>query len=95
MESFWSTFFISHGSDNKIRALHRREALERLFPVTSILWYDREIMTSILIIFEDLVKQIPFYELSFTPSEDVVEELENFSSQNMGSIVSTLRGYDQ
>jgi hypothetical protein len=43
-EPLSSIFFINHGSANRIKEITTQEALERLLPVTSIPWYDREVM---------------------------------------------------
>jgi hypothetical protein len=74
-------FFISHGSRNKIQDLGRREAFERLLPVTSIPWYDREITEKLLSFCEDLVSHVPAYELHFKPDTEVVGVLEKFSQK--------------
>lgn len=74
-------FFISHGSDNKIKEIDKREALERLLPVTSIPWYDQEIMTKILNFCEDVISNIPAYELYFKPGAEVVDVFEKFISE--------------
>lgn len=73
-------FFISHGSDNRIKEIDKKKALEMLLPVTSIPWYDREIMTNILIFCEDVLSNIPSYELYFKPDFEVVDVLEKFAS---------------
>jgi len=73
-------FFINHGSSNRIKAIKPQKALERLFPVTSIPWYDRDIMPKILDFCEDLVLNVPAYELDFKPSVEVVDVLEKFIS---------------
>ena len=74
-------FFVSHGSDNRIRDLDRREALERLLPVTSIPWYDRTVMAKSLDFCDDLCSHIPSYELSFRPDSEVVHFIEEFASK--------------
>ncbi len=73
-------FFISHGSDNRIKEIDKKEALEKLLPVTSIPWYDQEIMTKILNFCEDVISNIPAYELYFKPDFEVVDVLEKFAS---------------
>lgn len=71
-------FFISHGTDNKIRRMNQREALERLLPVTSIPWFDREMMSKILSFCEDMLSHIAAYELSFKPDTEVLDVFEDF-----------------
>ena len=73
-------FFLNHGSANRITAMKPQQALERLLPVTSIPWYDREIMPKILDFCEDLVLNVPAYELDFKPSAEVVDVLEKYMS---------------
>ena len=70
-------FFLSHGSENRLRGLSRKEAFERLLPVTSIPWYDRKIVDSLLIFCEDLISLVPAYELSFKPSAEVADFLDH------------------
>jgi hypothetical protein len=73
-------FFINHGSANRIREITPKEALARLLPVTSIPWYDREVMDRILTFCEDLISSVPIYELDFKPSVEVVDVFERFVS---------------
>jgi hypothetical protein len=73
-------FFINHGSANRIKEISPQEALSRLLPVTSIPWYDREVMDKILIFCEDLILHVPIYELDFKPSVEVVDVFERFVS---------------
>lgn len=71
-------FFIRHGSMNRIREITPKKALEKLLPVTSIPWYDREVMPNILSFCEDLAFSVPSYELHFRPDAGVVNVLEAF-----------------
>lgn len=73
-------FFINHGSTNRIKTIKPKKALERLFPVTSIPWYDRDVMPNVLDFCEDLVFNVPAYELDFKPSVEVVDVFEKFIS---------------
>jgi hypothetical protein len=75
-----SIFFINHGSANLIKDITPQEALARLLPVTSIPWYDREVMDKILTFCEDLISSVPIYELDFKPSVEVVDVFERFVS---------------
>lgn len=71
-------FFISHGSRNKILDLDMGEAFERLLPVTSIPWYDKEMTEKLLVFCEDMVSHVPAYELYFKPNNEVVDVIGNF-----------------
>ncbi len=73
-------FFISHGAENIIRKITPAEAAERLMPVTSIPFYDKETMISILSFCEDLVLHVPAYDLCFRPGIEVVDLVEKFIS---------------
>ena len=73
-------FFMLPGQANRITAIDRREALERLMPVTSIPWYDREIVEKNLTFMENLVSNVPAYELRFKPSLEVADVVANFIS---------------
>ena len=73
-------FFLNHAADNRIKEINSKKALERLLPVTSIPWYDRGTMPEMLHFCEDLVSNVPVYELYFTPGVEVVNVLERFIS---------------
>lgn len=75
-----SILFISHGTANRIEELKPQEAIEKLLPVTSIPWYDRETMPKILSFCEDLISRVTSYELCFKPSAEVAKVLEEFAS---------------
>jgi len=74
-------FFIRHGTEHVIKELKPAEAVERLMPVTSIPWFDRKTMLSILSFCEDMTAHVPAYELSFRPDNGVVDALEEFLSE--------------
>jgi hypothetical protein len=73
-------FFMYHGVNNRITEINKQEALERLLPVTSIPWYDRDIVPGMLSFCEDLVSHVPAFELHFTPSSEVVDLLRELAS---------------
>ncbi|HXX54056.1 MAG TPA: hypothetical protein VEI28_05740 [Thermodesulfovibrionales bacterium] len=77
----YGIFFIRHGIENSIRQLRPAEAVKKCIPVTSIPWYDKAIVLDILAFFEALVLDIPSYEFSFRPDEDVVKSFEHFLSK--------------
>lgn len=74
-------FFIRQSDEIVIKKLTPAEAAERLMPVTSIPWYDEEVMSNILSFCEDLVLHIPAYDLYFKPGIEVVDALEKFVSE--------------
>ena len=68
-------FFIFHGAANQLREVSPQAALEYLLPVISVPWYDREMTDKILSFCEDLVENIPAYELYFKPGDEIVDFL--------------------
>jgi hypothetical protein len=73
-------FFIRQGAENIIKELQPKEALERLIPVTSIPWYDEEIMTKVLFFCEHMVSVVPAYDLFFKPDSEISDVLEKYLS---------------
>ena len=71
-------FFLCQSRENKVRDLNPSRAAERLMPVTSIPFFDRETTNDILSFCEDLVTHIPAYELCFRPGAEIVDLLEEF-----------------
>ena len=69
-------FFLNHGKENTAVPLKPQQALERLLKVTSIPWYDREVMPEVLLFCEDLITRVPLFELHFTPGLEVVRFLQ-------------------
>ena len=74
-------FFICHSTADRIKKISRKEAFERLLPVTSIPWYDRETTETLLMFCEDIVSHVPAYELCFKPGDEVAGVLEKFSQK--------------
>jgi hypothetical protein len=74
-------FFISHGTENAIKKITPAEAVKRFMPVTSIPWYDKPTMLSILSFCEEVVSHIPAYEFSFRPEIEAVNLFEHFVSE--------------
>lgn len=68
--------FLVQAPVNRLVPLDSRTALERLFPVTSILWFDPDYMGAALAGMEKWVNATPAYEFQFTPDEDAVRALE-------------------
>lgn len=71
-------FFIKHSNNNYIKEVPPIDAFKKLIPVTSIPWYDRELVPKLFDLLENLVKNIPAFELQFRPDEEVVHFLEDF-----------------
>jgi hypothetical protein len=71
--------FLRHADGDKVVRLDPRQALERLLPVASIPWYDRETVTKILSLCDDLLAQVPTFELQFRADGRVAEVLEELA----------------
>ncbi len=63
--------FLHHGEKNKLQEISSQSALERLTHVTSIPWYDREVMPVVLEHCQKLVDAVPAFDLYFTPDEGI------------------------
>ncbi|MCP4654453.1 MAG: hypothetical protein GY856_03430, partial [bacterium] len=68
--------FLHHAATNELRPIPGREALRQLVPTASILWFDRRRMEQALSFCEQLVEQVPAYELRFRPEPDAIELLD-------------------
>ena len=73
-------FFITQANSNRIEEIKPQKALERLLPVVSIPWYDKEVMIRILDFCEDVISNIPAYELFFKPDTEVADFLDKFDA---------------
>ena len=75
-----------HGGENRVRDINSREAIERLLPVTSIPWYDKEVIPEMLDLCEELISSVPVYELYFKPGVEVIDVFEKFISSEINSL---------
>jgi hypothetical protein len=73
-------FFIRPGPAVRITEMAAGEALEKLLPVTSIPWYDREAVPLMLSFLGRLVSRVPAYQLLFAPGAEVADALAKFVS---------------
>jgi hypothetical protein len=69
-------FFLNHGGENRVKPLEPRQALEKLLKVTSIPWYDRDVMPGVLLFCEELLTRVPLFDLHFTPGLEIIRFLE-------------------
>ena len=76
----YGIFFIHHAEANMIKEIKPKEAMEKLMPVTSIPWFDRDVMPQILNFCEELVSNIPAYQLYFKPDTEVADFLDKFNA---------------
>lgn len=71
-------FFLSHGRENKIVPISSNDAVERLLPVLSIPWYDKDMVRRMLDFCSDLTDVSPAFDLVFREDEEVVDVIERF-----------------
>lgn len=71
--------FLAKAKVNQLVPLDSREAIERLFPVTSIPWFDPEYLTLALANVEKWLTDLPAYEFQFTPDDGAVSVLEDLA----------------
>ena len=74
-------FFVSQARSNKIIEIDSQKALEKLLPVVSIPWYDKETMIKILDFCGDLISHIPTYDFQFKPGSEAIHVFESFITQ--------------
>ena len=73
-------FFMHPGQATRITRIDPGTAFEKLLPVTSIPWYDRETIPSIFAFLEKLVSRVPAYLLRFRPTPEVADVIAEFVS---------------
>lgn len=71
--------FLSQAEQTSIKPLAPSAALHRLLKVVSIPWYSEEWTNKGLAICEELIREIPMYELSFTPDQSAVSAVEELA----------------
>ncbi len=72
---------LRQANQNGFRELSPGQALERLLPTVSILWYDEELTTAALAWIDELLREVPAYELSFRRDGGVAETVDELFSQ--------------
>jgi hypothetical protein len=65
-------FFLRHGEENRLLPLGKAEAVSRLFTSCFPPFYDQQAIEFILAFFDEVVKKISCYELTFFPDERAV-----------------------
>jgi hypothetical protein len=65
--------FPARGEGIRIQRLSPQAALDRLLPATSILWFEPELLTGQFETCERLLRQVPAFELAWSPGPAIVE----------------------
>ncbi len=66
-------YFLEKGKKNELVAQKPSDAISRLFACSFPPFYNRDALDFTLSFLEDVVKNVPCYELRFTPDKNVVE----------------------
>jgi hypothetical protein len=66
-------FFMTHAVHNSIKELTPSMAAEKLIPVISLPWYDKEMTEKTLAFCEELISIVPSYELRCRPGPEAAE----------------------
>lgn len=69
--------FIHHGERNEIRPIGPVAALKQLMATASILWFDREAAQRTLSFCQDLVEELPAFEIYFRPEPGAAELIDD------------------
>jgi hypothetical protein len=64
--------FLHHGEKNRLESLSPEGAFERLTHVTSIPWYDRDVMPLVLQHCRNLADTVPSFDLYFRPDDTLL-----------------------
>jgi len=70
--------FLAHGAENRIVPMSPQEALRRLLQVASIPWYNEKLVGPLLGLCEELLTEVPAYQLCFTPGESPAPTVRGF-----------------
>lgn len=65
--------FLHQATENELRRISVHEALAQLFPVVSVLWFDRPRMERATAFCGELVESLPCYELHFCPGIGAID----------------------
>jgi len=68
-------FFLTQAATNDVRRISSADALKRLLPVTSIPWYDDQVLPGVLDFCGDIVKHTTNFDLRFTLDGPLIETL--------------------
>lgn len=60
--------FLSHGDRNEIIPIDSQQALQRLIQVSSIHWFDAKRVNKSMDFLEQIIEEVPLYELRFLPN---------------------------
>ena len=70
--------FLHHSAENSIVPISPEKAFERLLPVSSIPWYDKNMISKSFDFCSDLTAEVPAYDLHFRPGVEITEIIRHF-----------------
>ncbi|OQB25838.1 MAG: phosphoenolpyruvate carboxykinase [Chloroflexi bacterium ADurb.Bin180] len=70
--------FPARAAETRITPLDPGQALERLLPVGSLLWHERELLPLQLALVERMLKAVPAFELAWSPQRGVLTDMLEF-----------------
>ncbi|MFA6011548.1 MAG: hypothetical protein WC799_16290 [Desulfobacteraceae bacterium] len=73
-----AVFFLHHENDNRIERCDSATSLERLLPVVSIPWYDRELIPHVVDFCGRIISDTPCFDLYFRPDHGISKEILSF-----------------
>ena len=76
-------------SENAVRRISRDAAMERLLPVVSVPWFDRDTLNPILDGIGILVDSVPAWEARFSLDGGIVAHLESIAKTIPGTVSRT------
>jgi len=76
-----TVFFLHHGKNNRIERCDKATSLERLLPVTSIPWYDRELIPHMMDFCGRIISHTPCFDLYFRPDNGIAKEIQSFAGR--------------
>jgi hypothetical protein len=71
--------FLNHGVENRVVPVSPREAFEKLLPVASVPWYDREKVGEVTSFCDVLTQNVPAYDLCFVPTPGAADFVKEFT----------------
>ena len=66
-------FFIRHARQNSVRRLSASEVVSHLMVLSLLPLWDQEAVSRVLDTFQNLIRNVPAYELSFTPDKSALD----------------------
>ena len=73
--------FLAHGAEHKLAEITPAKAMELLMPVTSLPWFDKDVLPSALATCEELVSTVAAFQLYFKPDPGVAPILEELAAR--------------